>query len=220
MGNLPTRLEGPGIFCFRDGDRSAAGDTASISAGTSATARGHRPRPFLGSEPAPSLSWSRVGRPPPRCLIRGGLRAGPPVSMAIGGCFSPLPFSAAAGEQPQPARRHRGCCTGAPDRAGGTQGGGEGELRPLPGQQIASSRSHCMAAMQPPEAGRAGGGECQDLIYFMPPKSYPPLIKPLFHQTRFPCGGFPQPGRKAGGPSLPVRFPHALVTTSEMSALS
>lgn len=83
--------------------------------------------------------------------------------MAMGGCFPPrpLPFSAAAAEQPQPARLHRSGGTGAPDRAGGTEERTGGELLPFPGQQIASGGIPCMAAVQPPEAGQAGGGECQ-----------------------------------------------------------
>lgn len=152
-------------------DRSAAGDTGQHQCGDLGGSEGtHRPRLSPGSEPAPCLSSPRVGCPPPRCLItRGGLRAGPPVSMAMGGCFPPrpLPFSAAAGEQPQPARRHRGGGTGAPDRAGGKKGGTGADCAPSPGSRsppaVAPAWQRCSTRrrVRPAEVSVS-------LIYFIP----------------------------------------------------
>lgn len=127
-GILLARAGGPSMLPPPRTGGSAAGDTihqlegkeepsASTSVGTSGAARGAQ-GPSLPREQTRSGFPFASGGLPPRRAASGaggrGVRARTPVSMAMGGCPPAVPphprrssLSAAAGEQPQPARRHR-----------------------------------------------------------------------------------------------------------------
>lgn len=128
------------------------------------------------------------------------------------------PFSAAAGEQPQPARRHRhrGTGTEARERAGAPrEGRGQTPPAPFPAGSPPPAR---MSAMQPPEPGRAGGGEYRHLIYLiLSPKCPSPRPRPLFHPPSLSPRRLPAARQRGGWPHHAVP-PCPLVIAPEMPA--
>lgn len=143
MGDLPTPPEAPGIF-FPPGWTGALLGTPAVSCqhqcgdpgGSEGTQTATLPRERTCSLPL----LARRGLPAPALPHPRGAACGSPGSHGDRRLFPPAPppllrcsRRAAATGAAAPRRRHRG--SGAPDRAGGTEGGTGANCAPSPGSR-------------------------------------------------------------------------------------